>query len=155
PSTWHPLRGEVKRRAPVGDSYDRAFAWLDGRVQPGQVVAYDRHRQFMTWSYADYGTPLLFGMPPSQTAVAENWEDRWRAWRWLVNNADAPPAGCAVRRLGIGYVIVGSANYPGWRAHYRQSRLDRSDRLTPVHRVDGIRIYQVTEAGRVCPDAAG
>ncbi|MEV4812557.1 DUF6541 family protein [Micromonospora avicenniae] len=155
PGTWHPLRGEVKRRAPVGDSYGRAFEWLDGRVQPGQVVAYDRHRQFMTWSYADYGTPLLFGIPPLEKAVADNWEDRWRAWRWLVNNADAPAAGCAVRRLAIGYVIVGSANYPGWRAHYRQSRLDRSDRLTLVHRVDGIRIYQVTEAGRVCPDPAG
>ncbi|MEV6370825.1 DUF6541 family protein [Micromonospora musae] len=155
PGSWHPLRGEVKQRAPVGDSYGRAFEWLDARVQPGQVVAYDRHRQFMTWSYADHGTPLLFGIPPLEKAVAENWEERWRAWRWLVNNTDAPPAGCAVRRLDIGYVLVGSGNYPGWRAHYRQSRLDRSDRLTLVHRVDDIRIYQVTEAGRVCAGPAG
>ncbi|MFG3696693.1 DUF6541 family protein [Micromonospora sp. NPDC047620] len=151
PNTWRPLRQEMVQRAPVGQSYTRAFEWLAEHTPPGRVVAYDRHRQFMTWSYANYGTPTLFGIPPLEKAARDNYTDRWRALSWLVNNKKAPKnQGCTVRRFGIEYVVVGGRDYEGWQANYEQRRLDDSDRLTLVRREGHVRIYQVTEAGRAC-----
>ncbi|MEV4200158.1 DUF6541 family protein [Micromonospora globbae] len=154
PATWRPLRKDMVKRAPVGQPYTRAFTWLAEHTPPGKVVAYDRHRQFMTWSYADYGTPTLFGIPPLEKAARDNYTDRWRAFSWLVNNKKAPKdQGCTVRRFAIEYVVVGGRDYHGWPANYEQRRLDASDRLTLVHREDHVRIYQVTEAGRACSSA--
>jgi hypothetical protein len=155
PTTWHPLRAAIKNRAPVGQPYVMAFEWLAENTPPGKVVAYDRHREFMTWSYADHGVDLLFGIPPLPGLDIENYQQRWAAWSWLVNSEGAPPAGCAVRRFGIEYVVVGERHMPGtWKKHYSPERLDKSDRVVLVHRFDQIEIYRVTEAGRACPDAA-
>ncbi|NES12954.1 MULTISPECIES: DUF6541 family protein [Micromonospora] len=152
--TWRPLRKEMVRRAPVGPEYTRAFTWLAEHTPPGKVVAYDRNRQFMSWSYADYGTPTLFGIPPLEKAARNNYTDRWRAFNWLVNNKKAPRnQGCTVRRFGIEYLVVGGRDYQGWDANYQQRRLDASERLTLVHREGHVRIYQVTDAGRACSSA--
>ncbi|WP_147457408.1 DUF6541 family protein [Micromonospora sp. CV4] len=151
PDTWRPLRKAMVQRAPVGQEYPRAFEWLAEHIPPGKVVAYDRHRQFMSWSYADYGTPTLFGIPPLEKVGRENYTDRWRAFSWLVNNKKAPKdQGCTVRRFAIEYLVVGGRDYKGWPANYEQERLDDSDRLTLVHREGHVRIYQVTDAGRAC-----
>ncbi len=151
PDSWQPLRGEMKRRAPVGKSYPAAYRWLAENTPPGSVVAYDRHREFMTWSYADYEVPLLFGIPPLPGLPPENYEKRWAAWHWLVDNKDAAPAGCEVRRLNISYLVVGKRRMPGtWARHYDPERMAATDRLTLAHEVGNIQIYQVTDAGRAC-----
>jgi hypothetical protein len=153
PATWRPLRAELKSRAPVGQSYVKAFVWLAENTPPGKVVAYDRHLEFMTWSYADYGVPILFGIPPLLGLDTENYDQRWNAWNWLVNNEDATSAGCAVRRFGVEYVVVGKRRIPEapTPVHYSRNRLAKSDRVTLVHQVGQIKIYRVTELGRACP----
>ncbi|MGW5672087.1 DUF6541 family protein [Micromonospora sp. NPDC003776] len=152
PDSWHAIRNEMKSRTPLGKSYPEAFRWLQQNTPPGSVVAYDRHREFMSWSYADYDVPLLFGIPPLPGLPTENYEKRWDAWNWLVNSEDARPAGCEVRRLNISYVVTGKRKMPGaWEKHYEPDRLTTSNRITLVHQVGGIRIYRVTDAGRACP----
>ncbi len=64
PGTRAPLRADLARRAPVGASYARTFAWLARSTRPGGVAAYDRHLEMMTWSWADAGVRPLFGIPP-------------------------------------------------------------------------------------------
>jgi hypothetical protein len=154
PGTWRPIRAELKSRSPVGQSYPHAFEWLAEHTPPGKVVAYDRHREFMTWSYADYKVPLLFGIPPLVGLDTANYVERWDAWNWLVDNEGAKPAGCAVRRFGVEYLIVGRQNMPGaWETHYKRGRLEKSDRIELVHQVSKIKIYRVTDRGRACPSA--
>ncbi|MET7945989.1 DUF6541 family protein [Micromonospora sp. NPDC005324] len=154
PDTWRPLRKTMVQRAPVGPEYTRTFEWLAEHTPPDKVVAYDRHRQFMSWAHADYGVPTLFGIPPLEKVGRDNYTDRWRAFSWLVNQKKAPKnQGCTVRRFGIEYVVVGGRDYKGWRANYEQKRLDDSKRVTLVHREGHVRIYQVTEAGRACSSA--
>ncbi|MEU6207942.1 DUF6541 family protein [Micromonospora musae] len=157
PATWHPLRGEFKRRAPVGENYVRAYEWLAENTPPGKVVAYDRHRQFMTWSYVDYGVPVLFGLPPLPVFDVQNYDRRWAAWNWLVDNEAAPPAGCDVNRFGIEYVVVGGGRYMpgGWERHYTPTRLEASDRVTLAQRFGKIDIYRVTDRGRACTAPGG
>ncbi|MEH0936250.1 DUF6541 family protein [Micromonospora psammae] len=152
PATWHPLRGEFKRRAPVGAQYTDTYRWLAANTPVGKVVAYDRHRQFMTWSYVDHDAPALFGVPPLPTFDLDNYKRRWAAWHWLVNNPEARPAGCEVARFGVEYVVVGGgrAMPGGWQQHYSQARLDATDRVRLVQQFDRIRIYRVTETGRAC-----
>jgi hypothetical protein len=151
PESWRPLRVALARRAPVGPAYVDAFRWLDRNTPPGSVVAYDRHMEFMTWSYADHGTPLLFGIAPLPSGDRDNYAARWRAWNWVVASPGAPPAGCEVRRFGVAFVAVGERHMPGaTRFHYTRERLDRTDRLELAHRAGGIRIYRVTDAGRSC-----
>ncbi|MER5705233.1 DUF6541 family protein [Micromonospora sp. NPDC002296] len=155
PSSWQPVRGAFKSRAPVGESYVQAFEWLAEHTPPGATVAYDRHSEFMSWSYADYGTPLLFGIPPLPGLPTENYDQRWAAWGWLVDNKDAVPAGCEVRRFDIGYVVVGSRRIPGtWGRHYDRQRLAASDKLTLAQEFGAVKIYRVTDAGRACPTAS-
>ncbi|NYT95529.1 DUF6541 family protein [Salinispora sp. H7-4] len=155
PDSWEPLRGEMKRRAPVGGSYPAAYRWLAHNVPPDSVVAYDRNREFMTWSYADYGVPLLFGIPPLPGLPDENYQQRWAAWDWLVDNEDAMPAGCEVRRLNISYLVVGKRRMPGgWTRHYDPDRLATSDRIDLTHQVGNIRIFRVTDTGRSCTEAS-
>ena len=105
----------------------------------------------MTWSYADDGVRPLFGIPPLREEDRTVYEQRWRAWDWLVDNEGAAPAGCLVRRYAVQYVVVGTARVPGWPAHYDRRRLAASPRLDLVHRDDGIRVYAVNAAGRACP----
>lgn len=154
PQSWRPLRTEMTARAPQGDAYPAAFRWLQENVPPGTTVAYDRHREFMTWSYADYDVPLLFGIPPLPGLPTENYRKRWDAWNWLVDNKGATPAGCEVRRFHIGYVAIGARKIqiPGaWDERYQPKRLAASDRLALAHQVGDIQIYRVTDAGRACP----
>ncbi|MFD0782638.1 DUF6541 family protein [Micromonospora azadirachtae] len=152
PATWHPLRGEFKRRAPVGEDYVRTYEWLAKNTPPGKVVAYDRHRQFMTWSYIDYGVPVLFGLPPLPVFDVQNYDRRWNAWNWLVNDEAATPAGCDVNRFGIEYVVVGGGRYMpgGWERHYTPDLIKVSTRLSLVQQFGKIDIYQVTDQGRAC-----
>jgi hypothetical protein len=154
PSSWRPLRLDLARSAPVGHNYVEAFEWLAERTPPGKVVAYDRHVEFMTWSYVDHGAALLFGIPPLQLGPnRDNYNQRWVAWDWLVNNENAPPAGCLVRRFGIEYVVTGNRRIPRVTSiHYDRERLIDSDRITLVHEVGAIKIYQVNDLGRTCPE---
>ncbi|MEH0974166.1 DUF6541 family protein [Micromonospora sp. CPCC 205546] len=153
PASWQPLRGALKGRAPVGDSYVRTYEWLAENTPRGGTVAYDRHHEFISWSYADYEVPTLFGIPPLPGLPTENYDRRWDAWNWLVDNADARPAGCEVRRFNISYVVVGTRNMPGaWDKHYERKRLEASDRIELAQKFGRIRIYQVTEAGRSCAE---
>ena len=99
PHTRAPLRADLARRAPVGASYARTFAWLARSTPPGGVAAYDRHLEMMTWSWADDGVRPLFGIPPLREEDRADYEQRFRAWDWLVANPGAAPAGCLVRRL--------------------------------------------------------
>jgi len=154
PSTHDPLHAAFARRTPVGASYPRTFAWLARSTAPGSVVAYDRHLEMMTWSYADDGVRPLFGIPPLRDEDRVDYDERLRAWDWLVDNRGAPPAGCLVRRFGVQYVVVGDARVPGWPAHYSRRRLADSPRLDLVHRDGGIRVYAVNAAGRACPAGA-
>lgn len=152
PDSWRAIRTEMRNRTALGPSYPEAFRWLRQHTPPGGVVAYDRHREFMSWSYADYDVPLLFGIPPLPGLPSENYERRWDAWDWLVNSKDSTPAGCEVRRFNISYVVVGKRRMPGsWDKHYESDRLAASDRIALAHQVGAIRIYRVTDAGRACP----
>ena len=151
PGTRAPLRADLARRAPVGASYARTFAWLARSTRPGGVAAYDRHLEMMTWSWADTGVRPLFGIPPLREENQIDYEQRFRAWDWLVANPGAAPAGCLVRHYGVQYVAVGPARVPGWPAHYSRRRLAASPRVDLVHRDGGIRVYAVNAAGRACP----
>ena len=108
----------------------------------------------MTWSYADDGVRPLFGIPPLRDEDRVDYDQRFRAWDWLVDNKGAPPAGCLVRRFAVQYVVVGDARVPGWPAHYSDRRLADSPRLDLVHRDGGLRVYAVNAAGRACPAGA-
>ncbi|MEU8262560.1 DUF6541 family protein [Micromonospora sp. NPDC048999] len=157
PATWHPIRADFEERAPIGKQYTNAYRWLAANTPSGKVVAYDRNRQFMGWSYADYGTPVLFGVPPLPDFDLPNYERRWKAWDWLVGNEDAVPSGCDVDRFGVEYVVVGGGRImPGdWPRNYTQSLLDASDRVRLIQKFGKIKIYQVTEKGRACSTAGG
>jgi hypothetical protein len=153
PSSRLPLRKALAARTPQGPSYVRTFDWLADNIDDGKVVAYDRHLEFMTWSYADYGVPLLFGIPPlpAQTAEIRDYAQRFQAWDWLVNNPTASPSGCLVRKYGIQYVVTGKVRVPGMRPHYQRARLAKSTRLTLVHSDGGLNVYEVNEEGMACP----
>jgi hypothetical protein len=144
------LSADFKTRTPNGAAYPRVYAWLAQHTSPGKVVAYDRHIQFMTWSYADDGVAPLFGIPPLVLANLPNYDDRWQAWDWLVNNPHSTPSGCLVRKFGIQYVAVGSQDMPRYKLNYRQTRLAASPNVTLVHTDGGIKVYQVNDAGSAC-----
>ncbi|MEV6367336.1 DUF6541 family protein [Micromonospora musae] len=156
PSSWKPLRTAMINRAPIGNSYVQAYEWLSEHTPPGKTVAYDRHREFMSWAYADYENPLLFGIPPlpGLTAAGDDYERRWAAFHWLVGTEGARPAGCDVRRFSIEYVIVGKRGIPAATKNYKQSLLDASNKVTLVQKFGRIKIYQVTEAGQECDTQA-
>lgn len=154
PSTWQPLRKDLARRTPIGSSYPRVFRWLAVHTPKGSVVAYDRHLELMTWSYADYSVPLLFGIPPLVPASKLDYAQRFQAWGWLVNTPGIPAtAGCLVRKYAIAYVVVGEARMPGVFADYSRARLARSPRLTLAHQDGAIRVYSVNAAATACAGA--
>ncbi len=151
PSTRLPLRTDMARRAPAGTAYPTMFNWLARHTPPGDVVAYDRHLEFMTWSYADYGVPLLFGIPPLLPQNANDYfRGRYRAWYWLVNRPGAEPGGCFVQKYRIAYVVTGKARMPGWPAHYSRKRLAASPRVRLVYRTGDLNAYAVLPSGRAC-----
>jgi hypothetical protein len=153
-SSWAPLRKDLLSRSPVGQSYTRTFVWLQLNTDPDAVVAYDRHLEFMTWSYADYDTGLLFGIPPLEKSSLANYDDRWAAFDWLDDHKDAKPAGCLVRKFNIEYLAVGQRRMPAWSANYSRPRLAASDKVELVHQEGKLRVFKVTDAGRSCPGAA-
>jgi hypothetical protein len=151
PSSWRPIRTHLAQRAPQGPSYERVYQWLASHTAKGKVVAYDRHLQFMTWSYADYGVVPLFGIPPLIKENKGNYAERARAFKWLADSKGAKPAGCAVQRFGVQYVAVGGPHLPPWPGNYSDQRIAKSPNVSLVHTDGKLRIYEVTEAGRACP----
>jgi hypothetical protein len=76
PSAHATLVQNLAERAPAGSAYPEVFEWLAQHTPAGKVVAYDRHKDFMTWAYADYGVAELFGSPPRVMASEPNYRDR-------------------------------------------------------------------------------
>lgn len=151
PSSWEPLQADVHRRAPVGAEYQRTYRWLAKHTPPGTTVAYDRHGEYLTWSYADYGTDLLFGIPPLVPKSLPNYRERRLAYRWLINHKKPRPAGCLVRKYDIRYLAFGERRVPGWPRSYDPAKLFSTDRIRLVHQDGDLRVFEVTDAGRACP----
>lgn len=150
PSTHTTLVKRLEAAAPSGVQYPQTFAWLAQHTRKGELVAYDRHLEFMTWSYADNGVDLLFGVPPLTKASVPDYTARFQAWDWLVNNPNAVPSGCLARKYDIRYIVTGSERIPRWPAHYSRSRLAKSRNLTLVYTNRGINVYQVNARGSAC-----
>ncbi|MGI8882468.1 MAG: DUF6541 family protein [Jatrophihabitans sp.] len=152
PPARKPLRQFLVDRAPKGITYPQTYQWLADHTAKGKVVAYDRNLEFLTWSWADYGVPFLYGIPPVDT-TSKSWQDytdRRFAWNWLTNFHDPSPAGCLVRRYGIEFVVVGDVRIPGWKATYSRAELAASPNVRLVHRDGGLKVYQVTSLGTSC-----
>ncbi|MEH0938698.1 DUF6541 family protein [Micromonospora psammae] len=150
PASWRPLRTHFTSLAPVDRSYPELYRWLADNTPSGKSVAADQ-RQYLTWSYIDYGVPGLFGIEPVPAFEAAYYPARLRAWDWLVNNRGAEPGGCEVRRFNIAYVVVDER--PLDKGNYDLRRVAASDRLALVKQVGTLNVYRVTEAGRACPVA--
>jgi hypothetical protein len=153
PSAHAALAKDLEGRTPVGPAYPEIFEWLAQHTPAGKVVAYDRHKEFMTWSYADYGVAELFGIPPLVKENRPNYSDRWQAWLWLVNGPSAKPAGCLVRKYRIEYVVVGDKRFPRLKPDYSRARIAASPKVTLVHSDGGLKVYQVNKAGMVCANS--
>lgn len=150
PAAWAPIRADLSHRVPQGPSYQRTYRWLAQHTPPGTVVAYDRHTEYMTWSYADYGVEPLWGIPPLVPANKHDYDDRMRAFQWLAGGPGIEPAGCLVDHFGIAYVAVGGPAFNGWPAHYSTQQIAASPNVSLVHQDGALRVYQVTDAGRAC-----
>ena len=110
----------------------------------------------MTWSYANYGVPMLFGIPPvgSDVAAHQDYAQRKAAWHWLTDTPQTvTPQGCLVRRFGVEFV-AGPVRIPGWKATYSRRLLAHSPNVRLVHTDHGINVYQVTAAGRACASSS-
>lgn len=153
PSAHATLVKNLAERTPVGSAYPEVFEWLAEHTPAGKVVAYDRHKEFMTWSYANYGVAELFGIPPLAKENLPNYSDRWQAWLWLVIGRRAKPAGCLVRKYRIEFVVVGGQRFPGFKPDYSRARIAASPNVTLVHSDGGLKIYQVNKAGMVCANS--
>lgn len=149
-----PLRADLTERTPTSSSYPRVFRWLAAHTTPAQVVANDRNIEFMMWSDADYGTGLLFGIPPLIVANKPNAAARDAVWAWLVNNPGATPSGCDVRKFNVAYLVVGIEQIPGFAGKYDRARITATPNLTVVHRDGDITVYAVTNAARECQRSA-
>ena len=145
-----PLRQDLAERTATTSAYPRVFRWLAAHTTSGQVVAADRNVELMVWSYGDYGTGLLFGLAPLIRTSKPNAAARDAVWDWLVENPDATPSGCNVRRFDVAYLVVGSKRIPGVGSQYDPALLAASPNLTVVRRDGGITVYTVTKAGRAC-----
>jgi hypothetical protein len=153
PSAHATLVNNLAERTPVGSVYPEVFEWLAQHTPAGKVVAYDRHKEFMTWSYADYGVAELFGIPPLAKENLPNYSDRWQAWLWLVNGPRAKPAGCLVRKYRIEFVVVGGKGFPRLKPDYSRARIAASPNVTLVHSDGDLKVYQVNKAGMVCANS--
>jgi hypothetical protein len=148
-----PLHRDLARRSPPTRAYPETFAWLAAHTPKDGIVAADRNVDMMTWLYADYGVKPLFGIPPLTHASLPNYRARWTAWRWLVGKAHPAEGGCLVARLGIDYVVVGPARVPGWARDWTAAGLQASPNLSLVRDQSGVKVFQVTPAGRACSTA--
>jgi hypothetical protein len=148
-----PLHRDLARRSPPTRAYPETFAWLAAHTPKDGLVAADRNVDMMTWLYADYGVKPLFGIPPLTHASLPNYRARWTAWRWLVGKAHPAEGGCLVARLGIDYVVVGPARVPGWARDWTAAGLQASPNLSLVRDQSGVKVFQVTPAGRACSTA--
>ena len=147
------VRGHLAQFAPHGDSYQRTFQWLAAHTSRGNVVAYDRNADFITWSYADYRVPFLLGIPPvarTKSASWRDWVDRRKAWNWLVDRPGTAPSGCLVNKYAIEYLVVGGPRVPGWGHNYSRTRLANSPNVTLTRQDGGLEVYRVTAAGKAC-----
>ncbi len=150
PGTSLQTRKDLSVQAPHGDSYTRAFTWLAAHTTVDDDIGYNRNLEFITWAYADYGVHPLIGIPPLVASEAPHYRDRYLAWHWLTGEKVAPQ-GCLVQRYHVKYVVVGTTRIAGtWGVTYNRQRLARSPNVDLVHRVGGIRIYQVNARGRAC-----
>jgi hypothetical protein len=150
-SAWRPADTVFRQFAPLDPGMRRTYGWLADRLQPGEVVADDVHRELVTWGYADAGIGLLFGLVPIDPAAQRDWDARRMAWYWLVGVARTDH-GCLVRHYRIRYVVVSERPIPAGRSRYVSSLLETPRNVELVH-VDGpARVYEVTERGRRCPD---
>lgn len=156
PASRATLQRALVLDAPRGNAYPATFKWLAEHTPKGDVVAYDRHRDFITWSFVNEGVPLLFGMAAVKSTGLDNTNQRTAAWDWLVDNPDATPAdGCLVRKFRVAYLVTGKQHVPfGGPAAYRPSRVRTSPKLQLVHVDGGLKVYAVTPAGRACGTAA-
>ena len=149
-------RGNVRtflaQFAPHGESYQRTFQWLADHTSGGNVVAYDRNADFITWSYADYRVPFLLGIPPvaAKSASWREYADRRKAWNWLVGNPGTAPSGCLVSKYAIEYVVVGGPRLPAWKHNYSPTRLAKSPNVTLTRQDGDLKVYRVTAAGKSC-----
>ena len=125
------------------------FRWLAAHTASGPGVAADRNVEFMVWAYADHDIGLLFGIPPLIAASKPNAAARDAVWDWLVDNPQAMPSGCDVRKFDVAYVVVGTKRMPGYASKYDPARIAASPNLSLVLR-DGGHRYTVTDAARVC-----
>ncbi len=148
-----PLRDDLLSRSAVDAPYAKTWSWLRDHTDPGAVVAYDRHLEFMTWSYADYGTGLLFGIPPLTESSKRDYEQRRAAFEWLAHTVGSRQSGCLVRKYDIEYLAVGKRRMPAWHATYSRARLSTSPNVRLVHRDGDLQVYQVTPEGRACAGA--
>jgi hypothetical protein len=135
---------------PHGASYQRAYAWLADHTARGKVVAYDQNLEMITWSYVDKNVGYLFGELPASASAKRDYDLRWQAWNWLVDNPGAAPAGCQVTRFGVEYVVTGGPRVPNFKVDYSRARLARSPRVDLVHRDGTIMIYRVNATGTAC-----
>jgi hypothetical protein len=145
-----PLRQDLSERTPTTSSYPRVFRWLAAHTTAGQVVAADRNVEFMVWSYADHGTGLLFGIPPLIAASKPNAAARDAVWDWLVDNPNATPSGCDVRRFDVAYLVVGTKRMPGYASKYDPARIAASPNLSLALRDGEVTVYAITNAARAC-----
>ncbi len=153
-STRVPLRQDLARRTPTSKAYPATFAWLAAHTSGNQVVAADRNVDLMTWLYADYDVPPLFGIPPLTAASKKAYDERWDAFVWLTGHPDEADAGCLVRKYHVAYVVTGPQKVPGWARSYTKSALAASPNVTLVHSDHGVKVWQVTPAGRACTQPA-
>jgi hypothetical protein len=145
-----PLRQDLSERTATTSAYPRVFRWLAAHTTSRQVVAADRNVELMVWAYGDYDTGLLFGLAPLIAASKPNAAARDAVWDWLVDNPNATPSGCDVRKFDVAYVVVGAKRIPGVGSKYDLARIAASPNLTVVRRDGGITVYAVTAAARAC-----
>jgi hypothetical protein len=145
-----PLRADLAQRTAITPSYPRVFRWLAAHTTSGQVVAADRNLNFVVWSYADYDTGLLFGIPPLIAASKPNAAARDGVWAWLVGNPGATASGCDVAKFNVAYVVVGTKVMPGYVSQYDRARIAATPNLTLALRDGEVSVYAVTAAARAC-----
>ncbi len=149
PAAWKPIRDDFSHRVQQGPSYERTYDWLAQNLDPGKTVAYDRHLQFMTWSYADDGVTPLFGIPPLEPRLQYDYRERMATFKWLAGSK-SKSNGCMVDRFKIQYLVVGGPNFPTWTQHYNEKSLAKSTRVDLVRQDGPIRVYEVNSTGSAC-----
>lgn len=154
PNASASMRDSLGVRTPDSPAYGRVFAWLDRHTAKNQVVVYNRNYEWMPWSYGDYGTKGLFGIGPFDSVSAADIAKRWRVWQFLINRPGTAPVGCLVRHFDVEYLVTGPRHIPaGIGSEYRHPDAAQSPYLRLVHQDSGLRVYEVTDAGRVCAGA--